>query len=101
LGEGADSGNEFIEALIGGAILCRKLAGLLGKVPDGDAEFGDIASILNRGAGKLIQLALGVTPEGLIFFAIFATLFGEGGGNVLDAIEAFVVSHGGSLDFLL
>jgi hypothetical protein len=39
-------------------------------------------------------LALSFAPEGFVFLAVFAALFGESGVEVLNAVEAFFGGHG-------
>jgi len=49
---------------------------------------------LDHPCGELCELALGVAPQLAVFLVVFAVLFGEAGGNVLDAVEAFFGGHG-------
>jgi hypothetical protein len=97
-----DSGDKRIyaggEALVGGV-------GVNCQFPYADAGFGgqfpQLASEFDEAVSKLVDLVLGLAPlalifapEGFVFVAVPATLLGDAGGYVLDAVEAFFGGHG-------
>jgi hypothetical protein len=83
-------GNALLQSLIRGASFIGMLLdsvfqalvcgpGFFGEVPYAEAQFSD--------------LALGVAPQSPGLFAVLAALLNDAGGDVFDAVEAFVAGH--------
>jgi len=92
-----EAGDAVAELLFGGAGGAGFGAEFLGDLFEALAEaavgFAELVSHLVDLALGVFDLALGVAPELAVLLVVLAVLFGEAGGNVFDAVEAFLGGH--------
>ena len=86
----ANSGNEGFDAGFQ-ALVCG--AGLFGEARDRVVGVSELDSEVVHAGSKLLDLALGVSPQLAGFLAVFAALFGDACGYVRDAFETLFCGH--------
>src|ERR1017187_10255596 len=92
--EPGDEGfNARFQALVSGAGLLGELLNARLQVAVRLAELYQFAADFAEFEADFVDLALGVAPEGFVFFAVFVAFFRDSGGEVLDAFEAFFDGH--------
>jgi len=93
-----EAGYAVAQLLFGGAgaLVCGP--GFFGYLLDALAEapvgFAELVSHMDHAGAELVDLALGVTPELAVLLAVLTALFRDGGGDALNAVEAFFGGHG-------